>query len=543
MERTNQPMCNKVAFLPNPVIIILAALFLLGGCAMVGPDYKPPEAPTAKKWKESGKLQTKGEKLQYADWWRVFKDPVLYFLIAKAYEENLPLQVAGIRILEARAQLGIAIGNQFPQLQQLTADLIRTGLSKNAPNSAAADMTYSTLSGGFDASWEIDIWGKYRRAVQSGVANLEASIANYDDVLVTLTAEVARAYVLVRTLEKRLNIARENVKIQKRSLRIADVRFRAGDVSELDVAQAKSLLMNTQSLVPKLEISLRQVKNGLAILLGMLPGELDSVLDKPGPIPTVSANVMLDIPSELLRRRPDIRLAEFQVAAQTARIGVAKADLYPHFALVGSIGLLSSDSLFTKTGGSSGSSLGMIGDSASFTWFAGPALRWDILNYGRIKNRVRVEDARLQQLIVNYENTVLRAYGEVENSLAAFLRGREQARYLGESVKASKRAVDISMIQYRTGLVDFQRVLDTQRFLTLQADLWASSQGEVVASLVAMYKALGGGWQLRKGKGFVTQQTLDVMMKRTDWNELFSPENQQKLAAGYEAGEWLGPDW
>ena len=274
----------------------------------------------------------------------------------------------------------------------------------------------------FDAVWELDVWGRFRRAVESGVANLEASIAGYDDFLVSLTAEVARTYIFIRTEEQRLDIARQNVKIQTRSLQIAEVRYKAGDVSELDVTQAQSLLGNTQALIPRLESGLRQAKNGLAILLGILPSEIEEILGAAGTIPEVSSEVFVDIPAELLRRRPDIRLAELRVASQSPRIGIAKADLYPQFTLFGTVGLATSSGTATKAGGPDGSDLGDLFESDSLTWNTGSGFSWDIFNYGRIKNRVRVEDARFQQLVVNYEDTVLRAFQEIEDAMVAFLR-------------------------------------------------------------------------------------------------------------------------
>jgi NodT family efflux transporter outer membrane factor (OMF) lipoprotein len=375
------------------------------------------------------------------------------------------------------------------------------------------------------------------------VANLEASIAGYDDFLVSLTAEVARTYVLIRTLEQRLEIARQNVKIQSRSLQIARVRYEAGDVSELDVTQARSLLRNTQALIPRLESGLRQAKNGLAILLGILPSEIEEMLGPPGTIPEISSEVFVDIPAELLRRRPDIRLAELQVATQSARIGIAKTDLYPQFTLFGSVGLATSSGTATKAGGADGSDLGDLFESDSLTWSTGAGLSWDIFNYGRIKNRVRVEDARFQQLVVNYEDTVLRAFQEIEDAMAAFLRAQEEEKFLLDSVKASQRSVDLSLLQYREGLTDYQRVLDTQRFLTEQSDVLTATSGDVVLNLVALYKALGGGWETRIGKEYVSPTTREAMQKRTDWGKLLEPEKLQPPASPEERNNWRRPDW
>jgi NodT family efflux transporter outer membrane factor (OMF) lipoprotein len=385
----------------------------------------------------------------------------------------------------------------------------------------------------------VDIWGRFRRSVESTAANLEASIAAYDDVLVSLTAETARTYIVIRTLEKRLEIARENVRIQERSLAIATARFEGGDVSELDVAQARSLLGDTQASIPAFERSLRQAKNALAVLLGMLPAEVGGLLAGPREIPKVTDAVIVDIPADLLRRRPDIRLAELRVAAQSPQIGIAQTDLYPHFYLFGAIGWQATNSR-NLTGPSN--SLGDIFDAKSLFYKVGPGFSWDILNYGRIRNRVRVEDARFEQQVVNYKRVVLRAWQEVEDSLVGFLRSREEERCLLDSVEASRRSVDISLLQYREGIVDFQRVLDSQRFLSTQADRLTVVSGSVGTSLVGMYKAMGGGWQLRQGKEFIAPAYKQEMIERTDWGGLLEGSQVQPVAAE-ERGKWRRPDW
>lgn len=502
-----------------PASLIIIALFL-SGCT-VGPDFVRPDAPAEEEWIDSDVPQIKTEPADLTDWWKVFNDPVLDSLIETAYQQNLPLQIAGLRIMEARAQLGVAVGNQYPQLQQLSGSATAVEISDNAPNALAADKFNYDFLLGFDAAWEMDFWGRFRRGVESAEANLLASYASYDDALVTLTAEVARAYVLIRTFEERIVIAQENVKIQKRSLEIAEARFDGGLVTELDVQQARALLNDTEATISRLRIGLRQARHGLSILLGIPPGELKNVLVESAPIPEAPPEVVVGIPTDMLRRRPDIRSAELQAAAQSARIGIAKADLYPQFSLTGSIGLQSSEQ-----GGipSRNANFSDLFDAESITYFVGPSLQWPILNYGRIKNRVRVQDARFQQLIVNYQNTVLNAYREVEDAMVGFLNSKEQVVFLSDSVKASKRSVDLSLIQYREGVVDYQRVLDTQRFLTQEQDLLKSVNGEVALNLIAMYKALGGGWQMREGKGFVNEETKEEMQERTNWGELLSPE-------------------
>jgi NodT family efflux transporter outer membrane factor (OMF) lipoprotein len=499
-------------FFPASLVIII---LLFSGCA-VGPDFVRPDAPSEEEWIDSDVPQIKTEPADLTDWWKVFNDPTLDSLIETAYEQNLPLHIAGLRIMEARAQLGVAIGNQYPQLQQVSGSGTAVQISDNAPNSSAADKFFYDYQLGFDAAWELDFWGRFRRGVESAQANYLASIAGYDDALVTLTAEVARTYVLISTFEERIVIAQANVDIQKRSLEIAEARFEGGLVTELDVQQAKALLNDTEATISRLKIGLRQSRHGLSILLGIPPGGLKDVLIESGTIPEAPAEVVVGIPADLLRRRPDIRTAELEAAAQSALIGVAKADLYPQFSLVGSIGLQSSE----KGGiSSNNANFSDLFDSDSITYFAGPSIQWPILNYGRITSSVRVQDARFQQLIVNYQNTVLNAYREVEDAMVGFLRSQEQVQYLADSVKASKRSVDLSLIQYREGVTDYQRVLDTQRFLTQEQDLYTAVNGEVALNLIALYKALGGGWQIREGKDFVNKTIKEEMQQRTNWGK------------------------
>jgi NodT family efflux transporter outer membrane factor (OMF) lipoprotein len=503
------------------VVALFTAAFVLGGC-MVGPDYVKPDVPLEKAWLQQQDERIKGEPADFSAWWSVFNDPVLDNLIEIASQQNLDLQNAGLRILEARAQLGIAVGSQYPQTQQISGEATANQLSDKAPNGAGADKFFYNYQIGFDAAWEFDFWGRFRRGVESANASLYASVADYDDILVSLIAEVARTYLGIRTFEQRLLAARENVEIQKESLDIAAARFQFGAESQLDVSQAKALLRQTQGTIPPLEAGLRQAKNALAILLGILPTEVQDLLGPPKPIPKAPLEVAVGIPAELLRRRPDIRLAEFQAAAQSALIGVAKADLYPSFSLVGSIGLRSSDKTDVTSNNASFSDLFT---SGGITYFIGPSVQWPIFNYGRLKNNVRVQDARFQQLLVNYRNTVLRAFQDVEDAAVGFLRTQEQAGFLFESVEEYKRSVELSLIQYSEGLTTYQRVIDSQRNLAAQEDAFASATGSVGTNLIALYKALGGGWENRQGKDFIPERTQEEMRQRTDWGTLLPPED------------------
>ncbi len=509
-----------------------AAVLLLSGCTAVGPDYVAPEAPQTEAWVEADDKNVRSEAGNFSTWWTVFNDPVLNRLVDLAYNDNLTLRAAGLRILEARASLGIAVGDQYPQVQDATGGYSREVISKNAPNAALSDRDYDNLSVGLDASWEIDFWGRFRRGIESADASLGATLADYDDFLVTLTAEVATTYVLIREFEERLALARENVLVQQDSLNISDVRFRAGAVTELDVTQALSLLRDTQALIPFLETLLRQAQNALSVLLGRPPSELREILGEPGTIPQAPAEVALGIPAELLRRRPDIRSAELDAAAQSARIGIAKADLYPRFTLAGFVGFNTSDA-----GGatSNNASLTDLFDSDSLTGFIGPSVRWPIFNYGRLTNNVRIQDARFQELVVTYQNTVLRAYQEVEDSLIAFLRAQDQTRFLTESVTASQRSVDLSMLQYREGITDYVRVLDAQRFLVTQQDRTAESRGTIARSLIATYKALGGGWETRDPNAAVPAEVQEEMQARTDWGDVLPVKGLDSTPSSGEA--------
>lgn len=536
------PTEREIRWLKRTVALV-GLLMLLAGCA-VGPKYVKPTVAEPTAWSESQDPALGSGQADLSRWWTVFDDPVLDSLIEKAYANNPGLQAAGIRILEARAQLGIASGALYPQVQQLRGDLGAVGGSETAANTTStADLRYGETSLGFDAAWELDFWGKFRKAVAAGVGNLDASIASYDDILVTLTAEVARTYTLIRTLEARLEIARNNVAIQKRSLEIATVRFKGGDVTELDVVQARTLLANTQAAIPRLDSNLQRSKNALALLLGLFPAEVDAMLKGPLAIPSAPPEVAAGLPADMLRRRPDIRQVERQLLAQNALTGVTQADLYPRLALIGSIGLRSSSADLTAAGFPGGSSLGDLFDASSLEFFAGPTFSWDIFNYGRIKNRVRVQDARFQQLAEAYRNTVLEAVREVEDASVAFLRSQWESKYLQESATAASRSVELAMFQYQEGLMGYQRVLDSQRAQARQQDLLTSSLGDIAVNLVALYKALGGGWEIREGKPFVPETTRKEMAERTDWGGLLEDEIPTSSSPETEQLEWRAPDW
>jgi NodT family efflux transporter outer membrane factor (OMF) lipoprotein len=482
---------------------------------MVGPDYAPPDAATAENWIDAGdEGAIRRDSAVYTDWWRIFGDPVLDSLVETAYRQNPTLHGAGARVLEAVARRGIAVGTLFPQQQDAFGGYTRVDPSDNAtagfdPDDVDVERpAFDEWTLGFDASWELDVWGRLRRNVEAADAELLASVADYDDVLVTLISEVARNYILLRTFEEGLIVADANVGVQEDSFDIAETRFRSGAVSQLDAAQASSLLDDTRATIPGFERRVRQAQNNLCILLGLPPHDLSNILGAgPRTIPGAPREIAVGIPAQLLRRRPDVRRAERILAAQSARIGIAKADFLPRFTLAGSIGLTAENAsdLFQ-------------GDSLDA--FGGPGFRWAILNYGRITNNVRVQDARYQALVADYEETVLRAQAEVENAITEFLSAQSRIDFLSRSAEAAQRAVDVAYTQYREGATDYTRVLDTQQFLVQVQDRLVATKGDLALSLTALFKALGGGWERRAGQPFVTESQAGQMRERTRWGAM-----------------------
>jgi NodT family efflux transporter outer membrane factor (OMF) lipoprotein len=488
-------------------------LLTLTSCA-VGPHYVKPALKVNDHWSATDSPQISTQTAADSSWWKAFNDPALERLIQLAYNQNLPLQVAGLRIMEARAVLGIAVGNQYPQLQQAFVGVRGVGLSQNTANKPPDfNRYYADEAVGFDVSWEADFWGKYRKAVKAQQAAYMGSVADYQSALVSLSAEVARTYVVIRTFQELIEQARRNVSIQQESLRIADVRFRNGATSELDVSQARTLLESTRASIPQLEIGLAQSENALSTLLGQPTGSLQDLLQGPQVIPAAPAQVAVSIPAEVMRRRPDIRNAELVAMAQCERIGIAKADLYPHFALSGTFGLHA-----TQSGGQYYN----LFSPASVIFLVGPQLYWDFLSYGRIKNQVRVEDARFQEAVITYQNSVLKASQEVEDGIVGFLKTLEAISALQDAVAAAQRSAELSSIQYKNGAVDYQRVLDADRQLLQQENNLINLRSSAATNAISLYKALGGGWEMSVGQPFVTAATRNEMEKRTNWGDLFS---------------------
>ena len=467
------------------------------GCATVGPEYQVPTAPVQTDWLEYEDPLLDTTPPVTPEWWKTaFNDPTLDQLVETALAQNLSLRSAGLRVLQSQQQLAVAIGNQFPQQQQAAG---------SASRQKSGGSTFENYNLGFNLSWEVDFWGRFSRQVESASAELDASVAGYDNVLVSLVSQVAQNYILIRTYQERLQVARDNTKDQEESLRVSRAKFNAGDVSELDMDQAESLVNNTRATVSSLEVSLQQFKNSLAVLLGKPPHDLSYLLGEKREIPSVQADIALGMPQDLIRRRPDIRIAERQLASQSAQIGFAVTELYPHFSIGGSIG-------------TSAMTTGDLFDNESETWSLFGMFQWNLFNYGRLRSNVRLQDALFQQLLVDYRDTVLQAQGEVENAIVAYIKSHEQAILYRLAAEASQRAVDISTAQYQNGLVDFNTVLSTLISHAQQQDLLASTQGSVATNLVQVYKSLGGGWEIRDNKDpvdFLPAAMKDEMRERT----------------------------
>ena len=463
--------------------IVVGCVIVSGGCT-VGPDYVQPDVDEPDAWHAAAVEGLEEGDATLQTWWQVFDDELLNELVLRSGTGNLTLRAALWKVEEARALRGVVSSNRKPQVD-FTADANRSQPSDNGIFSPILGDegldAGNQFTAGVGASWEIDVFGRIRRQVEAADAATQASVEAYRDVLVSLYAETALAYVNIRASQERLRIAHENVEAQENTLQLTRDRFDAGLVSALDVAQAESNLANTYSLIPVIEREINEALNRLAVLLGEHPGALHEELDNRAPIPQEPETVALGLPTELLRQRPDVRRAERLLASQTAQIGVATADLYPTFSLAGFLGLeaLSSGDLLS---------------SDSVTWNIGLPIRWNIFSGGRIRSRIRVEEARTNQLLASYEQTVLNALEESENAMVAYVKEVQRRERLAQAVDATQRSLDLVLTQYTAGLTDFQNVLDTQRTLLLREDELAVAEGLVVGNLVRLYRALGGGW-------------------------------------------------
>jgi len=486
-----------------------ACMLLLSACTTLGPDFKPPETPTLAQWSGGSLAPFVTEKHapltgQQPDWWRHFNDPVLDALVASAQRVNPNVRIAGLRIMEARAQLGIADSTYYPQVQQITGEALNVGERRT---SGGRDVTMGSFSAGLRASWELDFWGKFRRGIEAADAGYLASIAQYDDMQVLMAAQTASLYCSIRTLEVRLRIAHENAALQKRSLDITERLFKHGNDSELDVQQAKAQYLGTLSTIPQLATSLRQTQNALSTLLARPPGPLPEMDPGKEQIPQAQLALIADIPADLLRRRPDVRAAEMAMAAQSALIGVSEADLYPSISLLGSVGL----SATTASGA-----------PRVLSWGVGPSFVWNVFDQGRLTNTVLIQDVRFQQAHEVYQDAVLRAAREIDDAAVSFAQTGEQILLLTDAVKAAQRSLAIANLQYREGLVDFQRVLDSQQTFFTQQERLISSRGNLAQGLIAIYKAMGGGWEQARARPILDETLRTSLEQRHDWKGMLS---------------------
>jgi len=515
-------------------------VMLLNGCVKLGPDFSGVDSPSLpKNWNKDDQADSEA----IAQWWKTFNDPTLNALVQKAYAQNLDIKSAGLRILQARAALGISESLTLPQIQTLSGSAATT--RNNGNHFELANLN-------FDLGWEMDVWGKYARGIESSQANLYTALSSYNDIMVSVIAEVARNYINYRTAQERLAYAVRNVTIQERVTQMTEVQFNSGNVSELDMQQARTQLYNTRSAIPSLEISKVKARNAISLLLAMNAPEVDKLLSKGQSkyadstnkyigderkgtiqlkqeskdllnieiIPRPRLNPYYKIDADLITRRPDIKAAEYQVQSNSALIGARMAELYPSFSLFGNIGYTTNNATGSWISGSD--ALGVA---------IGPAFSWNIFQYDRIKNQIRIQDAVFEESLVNYNKKVLSAVSEVSDALNSYILTQKQQVENKKAVNATIRAFNISVVQYNDGLVSYQRLLTTVEKLTSTQDLYASIKGNLAINAILLYKALGGGWQIGQGKSYLSEKTAADMKKRVDWGR-YLDANMTRIPEG-----------
>ena len=489
----------------NHLLLLTSLTIWAGGCA-VGPNYQQPNVSAPAHWGEPLNGGETNGAVSVAAWWENFQDSELDSLIERAVRSNLDLRIAQARVREARAQYRIASADLWPTVDG-SSSYARQRESKNQPLVGPGDhlppgipFENNFYQSGFDASWEIDVFGGTRRAVESAKAQVAAAQFGEREVLVTLLGEIARNYVEARGYQRRLEIARDNIRAQEQSLAIVQNRFTNGLTSDLDAQQASTVLATTRAVVPALETALAASIHRLGVLLGQTPESLETELSAVAPIPAAPPIVPVGLPSELLLRRPDVALAERQLAAATANIGVAKADLFPKFYLTGVAGFqgVSADEWFT---------------SGSQFWSVGPAVQWRIFDAGRIRANIQVQNARQEQALANYENTALSAFEDVENALVAYAKEQVRRRSLEDAVKSSQESLRLANQLYANGLSNFINVLDAERSLYQAQDALVQSDRTVSTDVIALYKSLGGGWDIQNALAAAGRQS-DAMPGR-----------------------------
>lgn len=476
--------------MPHPSPHALCALLLplalgsVSSCQAVGPDYEPPNLELPDSWRQAALAGLEEGEAGLETWWQVFDDEVLDALMERARAGNLSLEVAAARIRETRALRRVVAADQVPSVDATgSATRLRQSAARFPVDTGALplNLTNTVYTVGLEASWELDVWGRVRRNVEAAQAEAQAADEDYRDVLVLLYAEVALAYMDLRTLQQRIDYAEQNVDAQEETLELVGHRYEAELVPELDVRQAELNSYRTKSALPSLRAAAFEVVHRLAVLLGEPPAALYDLLEGEGGVPEPTAPSLASLPTDLLRQRPDVRAAERALAAQTARIGVATAELYPQFSLSGSFGWQSRDA-------------GDLFESGAQTWGFGIPFRWNLFDRDRVHANIEAQEARAEALQASYELTVLNALAEVESALAAYGEQRERTAMLTGGVEAALKSVELVRTLYKSGLTDFQNVLDSERSLFQEQDRLAESRGLEASSLVALYRALGGGW-------------------------------------------------
>ena len=498
---------------------LTASLLVVGGCAVLGPDYEEPSPEWLAGWQPElyGQLLEEGESSDEASlaevtpedlkrWWRRFEDPVLNSLVEEVLGVNRSLQVAGLRVLEARANLGTASALRYPQQQLVSGSATYVDQRSRGGILPDRDDSLGAAQIGLSVGWELDFWGRFQRSIEAADAAFLASVANVRDLQVLLVAQTAEIYYGYRTTQLLIGIAQENARIQKRSLEITTRLFERGQQSELDLQQARTQYLSTEATIPALEADLIQLRNALALLLARAPGPIPALAGSTPSLPVIDPMALRAVPAQLLLRRPDVRASAWTVAVQSAQIGIAQADLYPSISLLGGFGW-------------SGDTLDNTADVTQL--FAGPGIRWNIFDYGLIRNNVRVQDARLQQLLQGFDNTLLQAAREIDDAAIDVVKTAERKVILAESEEAARRALDIANKRYQEGYASFQRVLDAQRALAAQMQNRLANEGAHVAAVVALYKALGGGWRSASSmEELVPEEIREQLRERTDWGDM-----------------------
>ncbi len=495
-------------------LLTILAYVALSAC-MVGPNYQEPVKQVAPKWNVKSNKVTQRIK-GHLNWWNNLNDPTLALLIEKGYQHNLTLQQAGVNVLKARAQLAEVVGELYPQQQALGANFTNERIGGSSLQNLLPN-NFNLAAVGGTASWELDFWGKYRRAILSNDAAFLSSFAAYDQALITLTSDIATTYINIRVAEELIEVTKKNIKVQAIGFDIATSRFKNGETSELDVEQAKTELFETESILPKYRNELQRQKDALAVLLGTTPDKIDSYLTKSKGIPKAPKHITIGIPKETLIQRPDIYQARMDAISQLEAIGAIKATLYPALSLAGTFYFSSND-------------IGSNSLNQLFNWnnrntTFGPSIAWPVLNYGQITNQVRVQDANYQISLLNYMNAVLKAQQEVQDNISGYVENQKTVQDLNISNRSAIRSTHLALVRYREGESDYTPVLDSERQQLRVETSLTNSSGDIAKAVVALYRSLGGGWQIRQCNDVVPTYIKRQMAARTNWGSLLNQQN------------------